>query len=53
MAGAYWIPAAGFEAFVVKHGLIVALAVIGPADTISDASVVAQALVQPLADRMP
>ncbi|HEY2916771.1 MAG TPA: hypothetical protein VGI98_06110 [Candidatus Limnocylindrales bacterium] len=52
-AKAYWVPAAGFEAFVVKHGLIVAIAAIGPGDAISDASVMAQALVQPLADRMP
>jgi hypothetical protein len=52
-AKAYWVPAAGFMAFVFKHGLIASLAAIGPSSAISDASVMAQALVQPLADRMP
>lgn len=51
-ADAAFVPAAGFMAFVIKHGLVVAVAITGPAEG-KDFQEVAAPLVQPLADRMP
>ena len=51
-AEAAFVPAAGFMAFVIKHGLVVALAITAPAEG-KEFQEVAAALVQPIADRMP
>jgi hypothetical protein len=51
-ADGVWVPAAGFVAMVIKHGLVVAVQVAGPAEG-HDFLDVATALAQPVADRMP
>jgi hypothetical protein len=51
-AKAYWIPSAGFAGMVAKNGHIVLIAVLGPGDG-HEPDAIAQALVQPIADRMP
>jgi hypothetical protein len=51
-ADGVWVPAAGFVAMVIKHGLVVAVQVAGPAEG-HEFLDVAAAVAQPVADRMP